>query len=251
MGRVVYGKGGPRVEDQVRLTDGPPGETNFHGVWSPDGKRIAWVRHLTAASQWDLMVADFVEQPKPHLENVKRLSNDTSFHETQDWTPDGRYIMETVTAEGVMNGEEFLTDPDTGEHVRRLTHNPIWDEQMHSSPDGRVIAMMSGRDNPGVLSSGTQPLASELGLPPIADFALTGPATAGAFAPGPQKMSTDYYLIDPEEGDEVIRRLTHEGDSGATLAEFGLSPDGRHLAWGPGGRERGLHILSFDCRGRP
>lgn len=248
--------------DPVRLTHDLPGSTNFHAFWSPTGSRIAWVRHVTAASQWDLMVADFVEQPVPSLANVLRLSDDSSFHEVQDWTPDGVHIMETVTAEGVMNGESFLTDPQTGTRARRLTHSPYWDEQFHPSPDGQAFAQMSGRAHPGA-SSEVQRLAAEQGTPPALDFLLTGPGAVAGFLTGPASIRPDLYLIDPVVGDARIRRITFEGDAGGgPIAEFDWSPDGRYLAWGrqvepgPGGFQvpgagPKIQVLTFGCSSGP
>jgi Tol biopolymer transport system component len=241
------------------LTFGTGDSADFHAVWSPDGKRIAWIHHgCIVDCFWELMIADYVDEPVPHLANPRRLSpeGDPSFWETQDFTPDG-LLMVTITAEGLLNGESFLVDPDTGERVRRLTHNPYWDEQFHPSPDGRTIIQMSARDNPGAAGA-AQLAAYEAGTPPTNDYRLI-PIVASVFGSG-DGPRTDLYLIDAVRGDARIQRLTFLGDAGQVIPEFGWSPDGRFVAWGgrrPIGDRKaeflGLQILSFaapcDTRG--
>jgi len=238
--------------EPTQLTFGAGDAADFHAVWSPDGRQIAWIHHGCALDCfWELMIADFVEGPIPHLANQRRLSPeaDPSFWETQDFTPDG-LLMVTITAEGLLNGESFLVDPATGERVRRLTRNPYWDEQFHPSPDGRTIIQMSARDNPGATAS-AQLAAFDAGTPPSSDYRLV-PIVASTFGSddGPR---TDLYLVDATVGDARIRRLTFLGDQGQVIPEFGWSPDGRFVAWGgrrPIGNRRaeflGLQVLSFE-----
>ena len=235
----------------TQLTFGTLDAANFHGVWAPDGKKIAWIHHeCTFTCPWQLMVADFVDGETPRLENARKLSpdGDTSFWETQDFLPNG-LLMVTITAEGLLNGESHLVDINTGERVKRMTQNRFWDEQFHPSPDGNFIIQMSTRDNPG--NSTVQGVPYDQGLPPALDYVLAGPfALTFQFEKGPK---SDLYLYGVDEGDQKIRRLTFVGDDGQVVPEFGWSPDGRHVAWGArkivNGRQLqilGLQILTFE-----
>ncbi|MFN8644889.1 MAG: hypothetical protein U0802_25675 [Candidatus Binatia bacterium] len=234
----------------TQLTFSTGDAADFHAVWSPDGTQVAWVHHgCTLDCYWELMIADYVSAPVPQLVAPRRLSAeaDPSFYETQDFTPDGRYLMVTITAEGVMNGESFLVDPRTGERVLRLTDSPYWDEQFHPSPDGRSVVQMSARAHPGGTAE-IQRRAYEANTPPLQDYKLVA-QVAFTFS-GSDGPRTDLYLIDAEVGDARIRRLTYLGDDGLVIPEFGWSPDGRFLAWG--GRRAGkpsqflgLQVLRF------
>ncbi len=99
-------------------------------VWSPDGRRIAFLSRPDGNKALYVMNADGSGQ--------RRLTRDASNSATPAWSPDGR----TLAFESVRNGINgvYAVNAD-GSGQRRLArsgHAPAW------SPDGRTIAFFSG-----------------------------------------------------------------------------------------------------------
>ena len=117
----------------VRLTLTEADE--FDPVWSPDGRRIAFVSLRDGNQEIFVMNADGSDQT-----NVTR-------HENKDWTPawspDGRQLGFSSFRDG--NWELYVMDAD-GSNVVRLTDNPASDVSPSWSPDGQRIAFASRRD---------------------------------------------------------------------------------------------------------
>jgi len=75
--------------------DGTQGWGTLHPHFSHDGKRVTWSRVVSdqgCMGEMQVMVADFVVEPRPHLENVRavgpKLPRERSFFETQDFRGD-------------------------------------------------------------------------------------------------------------------------------------------------------------------
>ncbi|MCR4406022.1 MAG: DPP IV N-terminal domain-containing protein [Anaerolineae bacterium] len=116
----------------VRLTLTEADE--FDPVWSPDGRRIAFVSLRDGNQEIYVMNADGSEQT-----NLTR-------HENKDWTPawspDGEQLAFSSFRDG--NWELYIMDAD-GSNVTRLTDNPASDVSPSWSPDGKRIAFASRR----------------------------------------------------------------------------------------------------------
>ncbi len=62
----------------------------IHPQFSPNGRRLFWAERLGGGGswgRWTLRVADFIESPEPHLENIRtidpsgrRRSSEFEFH---------------------------------------------------------------------------------------------------------------------------------------------------------------------------
>jgi TolB protein len=103
-------------------------------AWSPDGKRIAFVKHYAGDEEiWTI---------KPDGSGARSLARG----DRPTWSPDGRRIAFSRYLGGISAGEVFVMNSDgTGQH-RLLATNyesqaPAW------SPDGRRIAFLAWSNN--------------------------------------------------------------------------------------------------------
>jgi Tol biopolymer transport system component len=120
----------PDGSEQTRLTNNP--EEDVQPAWSPDGRRIAFVR----SRQIHVMNADG--------SGVIRLTQIGSINESPAWSPDGRLIafQSSRDSDRRLNLEIYVMAAD-GTNQTRLTNfigldfSPAW------SPDGRSIAFVS------------------------------------------------------------------------------------------------------------
>jgi dipeptidyl aminopeptidase/acylaminoacyl peptidase len=116
--------------------------------WSPDGTRIAFVRHDGDESHLYVMDADGSDE--------ERLADGaTTYGGGFAWSPDGRSIALASIRDRVRlrcrfcnqsASELYVVRADGEGRPRRLTWNVGNDVQPDWSPDGRRIAFVSGRD---------------------------------------------------------------------------------------------------------
>ena len=132
-----------------RLThDATPGaptpstvQSNYAPAWSPDGRRIAFVRttgfpqHL--GDVW-VMNADG-RAPRKLTRGVWGAGR----YGALAWSPDGRKLAFTSDRDG--NAEVYSINAN-GSALRRLTISPEFDGDGAWSPDGRRIVFVSNRD---------------------------------------------------------------------------------------------------------
>lgn len=119
--------------DPVRLTQGEGDDTL--PVWSPDGRRIAFVSERDGNREVYVMNADGNQQ--------LNLTRDSADDWTPTWSPDGRRIAFASFRDG--NWEIYVMDRN-GAKVERLTRSSAADYSPCWSPDGRSIAFVSDRD---------------------------------------------------------------------------------------------------------
>jgi TolB protein len=108
-------------------------------AWSPDGRRLAFVRE--SGRNADIYVADAAGR------NVRRLTRASSQEYSPSWSPDGRRIAFASNREGRFRIYVVRAD---GTGARRVSprggagdsHSPSW------SPDGRLIAFSSSHATP-------------------------------------------------------------------------------------------------------
>jgi Tol biopolymer transport system component len=136
----VTGSGGAA---RVRVTAGAT------RVWSPDGKRIAFV------SQRDNLFGEIYTMNADGT-NVVRLTNTPGASDSPSWSKDGsqlvfssnRDLFDPATGSvSIVQFEVYVMNAD-GSGVTRLTNNDQFDGEPVFSPDGRHIAFTSQRDHP-------------------------------------------------------------------------------------------------------
>jgi len=121
--KLVGGVRGPRA--------GPASDP----VWSPDGRRISFVRLNTRIGVY-VVNADG--------SGMRKLtSNAAEAYAAPAWSPDGQKI--TFASERAGNSEIYLMNAD-GSGQRTLTRNLAYDGDPAWSPDGRKITFVSNRD---------------------------------------------------------------------------------------------------------
>ena len=117
-------------------------------AWSPDGKRITFVRDTDPPATGPLYPTRRKSIYVMHSDgsNVQRITHTPvrdagSF--APEWSPDGQKIVFDSTRDG--NFEIYVIDAD-GSNVQRLTHNDKSDARPAWSPDGQRIVFHSRRD---------------------------------------------------------------------------------------------------------
>jgi Tol biopolymer transport system component len=120
---------------------GPPSPANQRGpasdpVWSPDGRKIAFVRLNTRHGVY------VINADGSAVRNLTPRPRGAAYA-APAWSPDGRKI--TFTSERDGNSEIYLMNAD-GSGQRNLTLNLAYDGDPDWSPDGRKITFVSNRD---------------------------------------------------------------------------------------------------------
>ncbi|HSR34475.1 MAG TPA: hypothetical protein VLY63_28230 [Anaerolineae bacterium] len=116
-------------------------------VWSPDGRRIAFVSWRdTLSGKWSLepgsiYIMDF-DPDAGAAGNLVRLTDGTNNDTWPTWAPDGKRIAFQSDRGGDLDIWVINVD---GSGLRNLTNNPGRDEHPAWSPDGTKIAFTSGR----------------------------------------------------------------------------------------------------------
>ena len=109
-----------------RLTPQTPGIGELSPTWSPDGRRIAYVRSDDRSETSDLYLMNADGSAKRRLTHVRDA-------EEPAWSPDGKRIALSH------DGDIFVLDLDSGS-LQRLTKTPLIESYPDWSPDGKRIA---------------------------------------------------------------------------------------------------------------
>ncbi len=188
--------------------------SNTTPVWSPDGRRVAFIHRDGDDSQVYVMSADGGSQ--------RRLTSDPGSHASPVWSPDGRAVIFVATRDGESQ-IAAVSDNGTSRDLTRPPgdrRNPAW------SPDGRLIAFQS-----------------KVGSGPFALFVMDADGTNHRQVPTPsfglQPDVTSYAWLP----DGRLAYTNRSGTAQESLAVTNLDGTGQRFlgtasspAWSPDGR---------------
>lgn len=194
------------------LTTVLPGYSKYRGVFSPDGRKLAFVSSMDGSAE--LFTVDRSGK------RLARLTDNRAIDIAPTWSPDGRHVAFVSDRSGMP--QIYIMD-DAGGAVRRLTYNGSYNTHPAWSPDGRWIAYET-RVEGGRFDIWLIDPQGEVNVPLV-----THPRSdeSAAWAPDGRKIAfssnrrgrSDIYVVDLDGSN--VRRLTQEqGDN--------LQP-----AWGP------------------
>jgi TolB protein len=140
--RIAYVvKRGERFELQIADADGAneqamlvSNEPIVSPVWSPDGRRIAYV---SFQNKKPIVYVQDIQVPKQRI-----VANFKGSNSAPAWSPDGARLAVALTRDG--SSQIYLIDPEGG-NLRRLTSSFAIDTEPFFSPDGRWIYFTSDR----------------------------------------------------------------------------------------------------------
>jgi Tol biopolymer transport system component len=204
-----------------RLTRSPQNDGDL--VWSPDGRRLVFVRIRGGRADIYLVGADG-SAPRRLAHAIAFVPNPHSFSAGFDanpaWSPDGRRIAFVSNRDG--NDDIFVVNVD-GRGLRNLTRSRGNDRDPMWSPDGRKIAFRGERARPSELER---------------------------VACRPRCRRDEIYVINADGSG--LRQLTHNWRSDGVAA---WSPDGRKIlflrsGWESVGASGDVYVMNADGTGQ-
>jgi Tol biopolymer transport system component len=130
-------------------------------VFAPDGKRVAWSSRQPGG-KYSLRVADFVESPEPHLENIKSYQpGGAAYYETGSFTSDSNSLTYASDQDthSFWRSQIYRLDLASGQSTRLTTGNDYNEHPtVAATPRGDWIVYMSTKGvnrYPGHLLLGT------------------------------------------------------------------------------------------------
>ncbi len=210
------------------------GRFNGSPAWSPDGRRIAWLRAdgRDYPGIWDMNV-DGTDRQRI----VKNAFSTTSSGATLSWSPDGSRLY--YTKQSVVRGAAVVNDVWAWDFVLRreirITRG-LRARDAHPSPDGTSLALVTasrGLTRLALLDlDGQLPAHAPSRLRALTEFSAEQYAeprwspdgsqiAVSVWMPGGEK---EIRVLDP--GGRVLARVGHEGALDGAPA---WSPDGRRL----------------------
>lgn len=206
---------------------------NYGGVWSPDGKYIAYISERGV---------DEIYIVRPDGTGAMNLTKGMGPNSHPVWSPDSKHIAFVSRRDD--NSEIYVIDVD-GSHLLNLTNNAAEDTALAWSPDGKQIAFVSTREHGGIYlmdadGSNSRNLAQH-----------AAEETELAWSPDGKQIAfvsqTDGEIdVVNADGSNVHALITIKGQ----LAYPAWSPDGRRLAYVAGNPENTAWTLQIATIGK-
>jgi Tol biopolymer transport system component len=148
-GIFIMNADGSNVRQLTQLE--PNSGTEDHGpTWSPDGRRIAFMRSNNTLDPVDASSIYTIKSDGSDLRLVRRMPRKWPGAGWPDWSPDGSRILFTTyctfgNCGQPPTGAQLFTVKPNGRGLRQLTHLPGNSETPAWSPDGREIVFARNR----------------------------------------------------------------------------------------------------------
>ena len=200
-------------------------------VWSPDGRRIAFVSlRDTVTGKWDMgpstiYLLDFDPLTGTGVGDPVRLTSKETNDGWPTWSPDGQRIAFESDRSG--NWDIWVVNVD-GTGLARLTHDPSDDRFPSWSPDGEKIAFTSRRSGNFDVwlmnADGSKPL-NLTRMPGRDRYAMWSPDGKKITFNTRRDGNQEIYVMNADGSRP--RNVTNAPDSIEGLADW--SPDGKRL----------------------
>jgi len=225
----------PDGSDPLNLTADSAG-ADFGAAWSPDGRRIAFVRDTDGPEGPDdfeiwLMRADGSGQ--------KQITDNPEYDLDAAWSPSGRRIVfqRDPDGDGPIDGEIWVMRAD-GSGERQLTDNEVEDNEPAWSPDGRRIAFHRDADpDPDAANfevydmrrdgSGVRQLTDALGFDGGPNYSPDGRKIA---FDSERDGDPDIWVM-RRNGDDPTQLTGEDPDEEAVEIFTAYSPDGKFITF--------------------
>ena len=208
------------------------GRFNGSPSWSPDGRRLAWLR-ADGSDDPGVWVMDADGSNRKRL--VKNAFSTTSSAATLSWSPDGRRLY--YTRQGVLRGAATVNDIRAWDFGRgreiRITRG-LRARDAHPSPDGRTLALVTverGLTRLALLDlDGQLPARTPSRLRPLTEFSADQFAEP-RWSPDGLRIAVSAWMPGGEQEIRILDRegrlLARVGHEGALDGAPAWSPDGR------------------------
>lgn len=149
VGLFVMDADGSNVRQLTQLAPFSGTEDHFP-TWSPDGRRIAFLRWNGTATPQNASVIYSVRADGGQMRLLRRIPTRWPGGGTPDWSPDGRRILFTTycyyrDCGGPATGAQLFTMNPDGGQLRQVTHVAGNAYQPGWSPDGTKIVFTRNR----------------------------------------------------------------------------------------------------------
>jgi dipeptidyl aminopeptidase/acylaminoacyl peptidase len=116
----------------MRFAEGSP--ASIYAVWSPDGKRVAFIAKSAGREEIHIASLDGAAEPVPTTESLFKI--------VYDWSRDGRYLV-FGTMDATTGWDLWLLPLEGDRKPVLYLRSPAWDMNARVSPDGRWLAYAS------------------------------------------------------------------------------------------------------------
>ncbi len=212
---------------QKKLTES---NTAGHPDLSPDREKVAYIDYAPAP-QIFITNADGTDK--------KTLTNDTVYKDCPKWSPDGKKILFSGSAEGKPS-EIYVINAD-GTGIRKLTNDSFYDNEPSWSPDGKKIVFASTRGPNGKIFVIDADGKNQKQLTFSTDKENDD---TPCWSPDGSKIlfSRNYVFMTMNPDGSGQKKLKCE----MTGWEGVWSPDGRKIAFRPSNANESVYVMNAD-----